>query len=161
MISFNCNGCGARLQIGEEWAGKLGNCPYCQTISPVPGLQQQTNYPKRSSKLGILARLVAWPVIGITGWIILFALLGMGDWVLPFLVGGLGTVFGLLFIYWFLMNLIMWVLNPREMRLWRKGGGDPFFDTLPSPFNTDPSEVRYRELFLERERLEEEGHNFD
>jgi hypothetical protein len=123
--------------------------------SPVPG------YPRRSSKIGILARLVAWPVIGLTGYIIFFALVGMGDWIMPFIVGGLGSVFGILFLYWALMNIIMWILNPREMKLWKMGGGDPFFDTLPPPFNNDPDSTRYFELYQERLRLEEQGHKFD
>lgn len=161
-IGFVCSGCGAQLNIGREWAGKLGNCPYCGVNSPVPVTNTPVPAgPRRSSKLGILARLVAWPVIGLTGWIILFFFLGMGDWILPFIVGGFGSVFGILFIYWALMQIIMWIWCPREMKLWKSGGGDPFFDTLPPPFNNDPDEVKYQELFRERLRLEEEGHNFD
>jgi hypothetical protein len=36
----------------------------------------------------------------------------------------------------------------------RKGGGDPWFDSLPPPFNDDPPEVRYQELFREKLRQE-------
>jgi hypothetical protein len=31
--------------------------------------------------------------------------------------------------------------------MWKKGGGDPFFDTLDSPLNTDPPSVRFQELY--------------
>ena len=36
----------------------------------------------------------------------------------------------------------------------RKGGGDPFFDTLHWPFNNDDDSVRYQELYREKERME-------
>lgn len=163
MIFFKCVGCGKPLQIGDEWAGKLGNCPLCQTISPVPGPQQyQVDYPRRTSKLTILARLTAWPITVIGFWVSMFCIAGVSSMVVPFVIGGLGAVFGLLFFMWAGTNLIMWILNPREMKLWTKDGGDPFFDTLPEMFNPDPPSTRYQELYRERLRLEEEeGHNFD
>lgn len=163
MIEFNCVGCGKRLQIGDEWAGLTARCAYCPAISPVPYPQlQQTDFPKRSSKIGILARLTAYPFAVIGFWVSMFIIGGVSSMVVPFVIGGLGAVAGILFFMWFLTNIIMWILNPRETKLWRQNGGDPFFDTLPEMFNPDPPEVRYQELYRERLRMEEEeGINFD
>ena len=64
---------------------------------------------------------------------------------------------GPLFFMWAFVNIGMYLTSPRETRLWRKGGGDPWFDTLDPPFNSDPPEVRYQELFREKERQEMEN----
>jgi hypothetical protein len=112
--------------------------------------------PKRSSKVGIIARLVAIPVAVVAFWAVLFLLLDLGGWALAFLIDGLGGLAVVVFLCWAAHNIIMWIWCPREMRLWKKGGGDPFFDTLPPPFNNDPDSTRYQELYRERLRLEEE-----
>jgi len=161
MIQFKCGGCHANLQIGDEWAGKLGNCCYCGVNSPVPGNSPAPSYPKRSSRIKIIARFIAWPLAVLTFWVIVVNVGGVSGLMWPILIGGLGGLVGLVFYCWAFMNIVMWIWCPREMKLWKKGGGDPFFDTLPEAFNPDPPEVRFQELFLERARLEEEGHNFD
>jgi hypothetical protein len=163
MVFFKCVGCGARLQIGDEWASKLGNCCYCGVNSPVPGMNMPVpNHPKRSSRVGIIARMVAWPVTVLGFWASMFVIGGVGGMAIPFLAGGIGGLAGNLFVMWAFMNAIMWIMNPKEMRLWKQGGGDPFFDTVDPPFNCDPPEVRFQELYRERKRLEkEEGIKFD
>jgi hypothetical protein len=45
---------------------------------------------------------------------------------------------------------------PRVWLLIKHGGGDPWFSSLPPPFNNDPPEVRYQELFEEKLRQENE-----
>jgi hypothetical protein len=162
MIFFNCVGCGKRLQIDDEWAGKLGRCCFCGVNSPVPGTNMPVlDYPKRSSRVGIIARMTAYPVAVLGFWVSVFILGGVGGMALPFLLGGIGALAGILFICWAGTNIIMWILNPKEMKLWKNGGGDPWFDTVPPPFNNDPDSTRYQELYRERLRLEEEGHRFD
>jgi hypothetical protein len=54
-------------------------------------------------------------------------------------------------------NLLTFLSGPREYLLWKKGGGDPFFDSLDGPLNTDPPEVRYQELYREKARQEWEA----
>jgi len=163
MIQFNCNGCHKSLQIGDEWAGKFGRCCHCGVNSPVPGGNTSAPIgPKRTPRSKIIARFVAWPVAVLTFWVIVFNLGGVGGLMWSFLAGGFGALFVIVFGCWAITNIIMWILNPKEMRLWKRGGGDPFFDTLPPPFNNDPDSTRYQELYRERLRLEEEeGKSFD
>jgi phage FluMu protein Com len=35
-IETDCTGCGQRLRVADEHAGKKARCPRCQTISPIP-----------------------------------------------------------------------------------------------------------------------------
>jgi hypothetical protein len=70
MIYFTCRHCNAHLQIGDEWAGRLGRCPYCGKDSPAP--RGTMPVYRRSSRLGILARFCAWPVIALTSWAYFF-----------------------------------------------------------------------------------------
>ena len=155
MIFFKCVGCGAALQTGDEWAGKTARCPYCQAISPVPCPQlQPANYPKRTSRVKILARVCAYPIIVIVSWAYLF-----DSW---FVFGvGLAVLAGIIFYFWVGTNLLMRISSPGYTKLWKAGGGDPWFDSLPPPFNMDPDEVRYQELYRERLRLEEQGIKFE
>ena len=146
MIDFTCDGCGAALKIGDEWAGKLGHCPHCGTDTPVS--------PRRTSKLTIIARMGCFPFMATLSWAIVFGCLG-GSWTFwPIMEGGLSAIFGIIFILWLIVNLGTFLYDPKNYLVWKRGGGDPFFDTLHWPFNTDPPEVRYRELYLERERME-------
>jgi hypothetical protein len=46
------------------------------------------------------------------------------------------------------------ITMPRTWLLIKRGGGDPWFDSLPEPFNNDASSVRYQELFREKLRQE-------
>ena len=147
MINFICDGCHRTLQIGNEWAGKLGHCPYCRTNSRVPG------YPKRTSKLVIIARIPIYPLTVLGFWSFFLSLAGM-DVVIPFLLGGLGALAGSIFFCWAVTNLGVLLAYPHEYWIWRRGGGDPFFDSLPPLLNNDPSETRYQELYREKARLE-------
>ncbi len=36
MIRFNCSSCGKLVQVSDEYAGKEGQCPHCQTLMEVP-----------------------------------------------------------------------------------------------------------------------------
>ena len=55
---------------------------------------------------------------------------------------------------WAFTNFFTFLLCPREYRLWKAGGGDPFFDTLDSPLNNDPPSTRLQELYREKARQE-------
>lgn len=39
-IETNCQGCGKRLRVSDEHAGKLAKCPQCQTVYTVPSSPQ-------------------------------------------------------------------------------------------------------------------------
>ena len=123
MITFTCDGCQRTLRIGNEFAGQLGHCPFCHTNSRVPG------YPKRTSKLVIIARISIYPLAVLGFWTMLLSLAGPGAWV-PFLLGGLGALFGVIFFLWAFTNLGVLISFPREYWIWRRGGGDPFFDSF-------------------------------
>jgi DNA-directed RNA polymerase subunit RPC12/RpoP len=147
MITFVCDGCGAELQIGDQWAGKLGRCPHCGTNSRVPG------NPKRTSKLVILARIVALPFAVLAFWAF-FLSLGSGWMAVYFVLGGVGAVVGALFFLWAVTNIGTYLCSPYYYKLWKKNGGDPFWDSLNSPINNDPPETKYQELFREQARQE-------
>jgi fatty acid desaturase len=122
MIGFVCCGCGAELQIGDEWRGKLGRCPHCRATTRLPG------NPKRTSKLTILARFFAWPVVVLSFWTFFLG------W--PVFLGGMIAVAIGLFGCWAFTNLVM------------------FFDCLDSPLNNDPPSVRFQEMYREKARQE-------
>lgn len=148
MIDFTCEGCGAALKIGDEWAGKLGHCPHCGTDSQVPG------YPMRTSKLVIMARMGCFPFVTTLSWAIVFGCLGDASLFWPIMGGGLSAIFGIIFILWMVVNIGTFLYSPRYYLLWKRGGGDPFFDTLHWPFNSDDDATRYAELYAEKERME-------
>jgi hypothetical protein len=72
------------------------------------------------------------------------------------LIGGLGTTATIFFFLWAFTNLMTLLTMPRVWWLLRRGGGDPWFASLPEPFNTDPPEVRWQELFEAKLRQENE-----
>jgi hypothetical protein len=37
-IEIDCQGCGQRIRVAEEHAGKKARCPSCQAINPIPAL---------------------------------------------------------------------------------------------------------------------------
>lgn len=152
MIDFTCDGCQQVLQIGDEWAGKLGHCPRCGTDSRVPG------NPKRTSKLVIAFRMAIIPFLVVAFWGLMLSIAApvLG---LILVLGGVGAiVFGLCFC-WGFTNICTFFYSPRYYRLWKKGGGDPFFDTLSGPFNNDPPATRYQEMYREKARQEGEAFN--
>ena len=150
MINFICCGCGAALNIGDQWAGKLGRCPHCGANTRLPG------YPKRTSKLLILFRIGFIPFAIVFFWALMFSIVDTDiSW---HLIKGAVIAFVVMMLFlWVFTNLFTFLLGPREYLLWKKGGGDPFFDILDPPLNTDPPEVRYQELFREKARREWEA----
>ena len=143
MINFICCSCGAALNISDEQAGKLGGCPYCGVNTRVPG------NPRRTGKLTILGRIVAIPIV-----VLLFWTMFLG---LPILIGGLIALAIALLFLWGVTNLFTFIMCPREYRIWKKGGGDPWFDTLDPPLNNDPPSVRYQELYREKAKQDWEA----
>jgi hypothetical protein len=142
MITVACGGCGTSLNIDSPLIGNDVHCPYCSgTI----------HLPKRTPKTAIVARFFAWPVICLS---IPALLLG---W--PIFLGGIIAVsLGLLFC-WAFTNIggAIWCRmngTSHYLKIWKVGGGDPFFDTLDSPLNNDPPSVRFQELYREKVRQE-------
>ena len=150
MIHFICDGCHSELQIGDQWAGQLGRCPHCGTNTRVPG------YPRRTPKWKILLRIAAVPLGVIAFWTYILSLGGDSEVVRWTLIGGLGTLALLLGFLWFFTNAMTALTMPRTWLLIKRGGGDPWFDSLPPPINDDPPSVRYQELYREKLRQENE-----
>jgi hypothetical protein len=98
---------------------------------------------------------MAAPVIVGLGYFLLFSIVDVWAGVY-FLVGGLGWCAIMIGFVWLVTNVGTFLCNPKEYRLWKKGGGDPFFDTQTGFINTDPDEVKYQELYRERERMKTE-----
>lgn len=111
---------------------------------------------RRTSKLKILWRLSIVP-IGITlFWAYMFSLGGNYEIVRWTLIGGFGTTGAVFLFLWGFVNLMTLLTMPRVWWLMRKGGADPWFASLPPPFNNDDFSVRYQELFEEKLRRENE-----
>ena len=147
MIDFICCGCGAALNIGDNSAGLLGRCPHCGTNTRLAG------YPKRTSKLLILFRIGCIPFAIVCFWALMLSIAD-ADLAFHFILGAVIAFIVMMLFLWGLTNLLTFLSGPREYLLWKRGGGDPFFDTLDSPLNNDPPEVRFQELFREKARLE-------
>ena len=150
MIDFTCCGCGAALHIGDDSAGLLGRCPYCGTNTRVPG------NPKRTSKLTILARIGCLPFAAVLFWALMFCIVDV-EAGLDLMLGGVIAFAVIILFLWGFTNLFTFLMAPREYRIWKRGGGDPWFDTLDPPLNNDPPYVRYQELFREKARLDWEA----
>jgi len=106
---------------------------------------------KRTPKLTIVARMVIIPfvAVGFRGLMLSIAAPVLG---LFLVLGGVGAVLLGLGFCWGFTNVCTFLYSPRYYRLWKKNGGDPFYDTLDEPFNTDPPSVRYQELYREAAR---------
>ena len=150
MIYFTCCGCGAALQIGDDSAGNLGICPHCGTNTRLPG------YQRRTPKLTILARIGCLPFAVVLFWALMFCTVDV-DAGLDIVMGGVIAFSVIILFLWGFTNLFTFLSGPREYLLWKKGGGDPWFDTLDPPLNNDPPYVRYQELYREKARQEWEA----
>ena len=111
---------------------------------------------RRTSKLTILFRLSIVPLAVVAFWSWVLSLGGNYYIVRCALFGGLGTLALLLGFLWGFTNLMTLLTMPKVWWLLRRGGGDPWFASLPEPFNTDPLHVSYAELFEEKLRQENE-----
>ena len=111
-------------------------------------------YPRRTPKWKILLRISAIPLAVAVFWIYMLSLSGDSEVIWGAWIGGLGTLFGLLFFLWAFVNFMTLITMPKIWWIMRKGGADPWFASLPPPFNDDPPEVRYRELYEEKLRQE-------
>lgn len=108
------------------------------------GLPRQKARVKRTSKLVILARLSLLPFLFVFGVSMLYSLIGQGWDTFKLLTMVLGAI--LLFL-WAFVNVGTFLISPTNYMLWRRGGGDPWFDSLPPPLNFDDDSTRYAELY--------------
>ena len=117
----------------------------------LPTRKQVPGSLTRTPKLTIVARMVIIPfaVVGFWGLMLSIAAPVLG---LCLVLGGVGAVLVGLGFCWGFTNVCTFLYHPTYYRLWKKAGGDPFYDTLDEPFNTDPDAVRYQELFKEAAR---------
>ena len=143
MIDFVCDGCYTQLQIGDNWAGKLGRCPACGTNTRVPG------HPRRTPKLKMIFRMAIIPFLVVSFWGLMFCIADP-ERGFYFMVGGAAAILGGIGFCWVFTNIGTFLSHPTYYQLWKKGGGDPFFDTLDPPFNNDPPSTRYQELYREK-----------
>ena len=101
---------------------------------------------KRTSRWKILFRLTCIPLAVLGFWAALFQFLGApSNFVLAWITGGLICLVFLIGLMWAITNIGTFICSPRNYWLWRKGGGDPWFCTLPEPFNTDDEYTRFQE----------------
>jgi hypothetical protein len=69
-------------------------------------------------------------------------------------LAGVGTIAAAILFLWGFTNLMTLITMPRVWWLIKKGGGDPWFESLPEPFNTDNLSTRFQELYREKARQE-------
>lgn len=63
------------------------------------------------------------------------------------LIGGyLGGVSVVLWGGWAIMRPVAWLMfyGDPEYKAWRESGGDPYFDSMPAPFDGDDQDTRER-----------------
>jgi len=100
--------------------------------------------------------LIPFAVVGFWGLMLSIAAPVLG---LCLVLGGVGAVLLGLGFCWGFTNICTYLYSPRCYRLWKRNGGDPFFDTVDEPFNTDPNSIRYQELFREAARQQSQAVN--
>jgi hypothetical protein len=111
------------------------------------------SYPRRTPKWKILLRLCIIPFLVVCFWTFFFSLVGLGTTIF---LAGIGTIAAAILFLWGFVNLMTILTMPKVWWLIKRSGGDPWFDSLPPPFNDDPPEVRYQELYREKLRQENE-----
>lgn len=121
--------------------------PLLPTRKQAPGCQRRT--PKW--KIIFRMAIIPFAVVGFWGAMFSIADVGLG---FSFVLGGVGAVLLSIAFLWGVTNLGTFLSHPREYRLWKAGGGDPWFDTLDRPFNNDSDATRYQELYREKARQE-------
>jgi hypothetical protein len=84
-------------------------------------------------------------------WTFFFSLVGLGTTIF---LAGVGTIAAAILFLWGFTNLMTLITMPRVWWLIKKGGGDPWFESLPEPFNTDDLSTRFQELYREKARQE-------
>ena len=110
---------------------------------------------KRTPKWKITARMAIIPFLVVGFWGLMLSIADPGL-AISFVLGGVGAVLLAIGWCWGFTNFFTFLCHPREYRLWKSGGGDPFFDTLDGPFNSDSDATRYQELYREKARQQAE-----
>jgi len=107
--------------------------------------------PRRTPKWKILFRLCIIPFLVVCFWTFFFSLVGLGTTIF---LAGVGTIAAIILFLWGFTNLMTLITMPRVWWLLKRGGGDPWFESLPEPFNTDDLSTRFQELYREKTRQE-------
>lgn len=55
MIEFKCQGCGTRVRVSDDNAGKKGRCPQCKAIVQIPHVAAASETPRRMAHQGARA----------------------------------------------------------------------------------------------------------
>jgi hypothetical protein len=119
----------------------------------LPARKQAPGESKRTPKWKIIFRLILIPFAVVAFWGAMFCIadVGLG---FSFVLGGAGAVLLSIAFLWAFTNIGTFLSCPKDYRLWKSGGGDPWFDTLDPPFNNDSDATRYQELYREKARQE-------
>ncbi len=157
-LHYNCGHCGTLLRTVDSRVGTRTTCPACRGLNIVP--DPATMPLRRTPKWLILARLWIIP-FGVAGfWGLMLSIADKEAAWTVFLAGVIGTMV-ITFVWWGFVNIATYFYNPATYEIWKKNGGDPWFDTLPPVLNNDPEEVRYQELYRESVRQELENMNME
>ena len=117
MINYSCPGCGAAVQIGDEWAGHQVYCPHCRaatwlsmTGSPGAFPNPFVNSPiPRTSKLKVLFRFLIIPVIVMASYCVF-----LPDWWEGFLYARIFLIIVVL-LMWAFVNFYVYIGSPRVL----------------------------------------------
>ena len=112
---------------GPRWLGRHD----FRLDRTLPEPKTETNM-KRTPKLTIIFRIGIIPFLVVSFWGLMFCIADP-ETGFYFVLGGVGTIFGAIGWCWGFTNVCTFLYSPRYYRLWKKGGGDPFFDTLDFP----------------------------
>ncbi len=149
-LQFTCRNrdCGAVNEIPREYAGQLAACYACGATNRVPG-----SIP-RTSRWKIIGRWWTWPIIVLSFYAFFWSWISW-DIVLVWMFGGIGALAIATFLLWAIMRIAAWFIVPKDVyRTMKEGGFDPFFDAMCAPFNCDPPEVRWQELYRAQEQID-------
>ena len=144
-IEFSCSHCQHLLNIGVEHAGEQASCPYCSTLTDVPIPAQQSQPQSRMAHVqntpaNQMAKGGSPSRLGDSIWMIVIILIVCV--VLGGLIAPLGAILGaaaiLFFVFYGVGYLVTTVgtnvihRNDPHYQEYRKSGGQPFLDNLPS-----------------------------
>ncbi|QDU50481.1 hypothetical protein Pan110_28320 [Gimesia panareensis] len=93
----------------------------------------------RTPKTTIIARIFAFGASMGTMFFYILAALGITAAIGPMLIGAIFGIGIWVFIVWAIIRFVGWIFagNDPDYQQYIAEGGDPYFDTLPAPFNTD------------------------
>jgi hypothetical protein len=102
-----------------------------------PRRERASGQSKRTSKLTIILRIAVIPFAVVSFWGLMFCIADP-ETGFYFVLGGMGAILGAIGFLWGFTNICTFLYSPIYYRIWKKGGGDPFFDSLDPLLNNGP-----------------------